>query len=151
VGRIALYAALEAGVKVIAGVRKSQMNEAVALGAVASIDISDEDEIAKLGTVDAVADTVGGELATKLIAKVKPGGNYGSVTGPVSNAALHPTVTVNAFMAHPDPKTYVHYAEAVRDGKLKLPLEHVMPLADAAKAHTMAEKGGVGGKIVLTA
>jgi NADPH:quinone reductase-like Zn-dependent oxidoreductase len=151
VGRIALYAALEAGVKVIAGVRKSQKDEAVALGAVAAIDLEDEDEIAKLGTVDAVADTVGGEVATKLIAKVKAGGNYGSVTGPVANSALHPTVSMNAFMAHPDPKAYVHYAEAVRDGKLKLPVEHVMPLEDAGKAQAMAEKGGVGGKIVLTA
>jgi NADPH:quinone reductase-like Zn-dependent oxidoreductase len=151
VGRMALYAALEIGTKVIAGVRKKQMAEALALGAVAAIDISDDDEIAKLGTVDAVADTIGGELATKLIGKVKAGGNYGSVVGPVSNAALHPTVHVNAFMAHPDPKTYVHYAEAVRDGKLKLPLERVMPLKEAAEAHALAEKGGVGGKIVLTA
>jgi NADPH:quinone reductase-like Zn-dependent oxidoreductase len=151
VGRVALYAALEAGVKVIAGVRKKQKDEAMALGAVAAIDVSDEDEIAKLGVVDAVADTVGGELATKLIAKVKPGGNYGSVTGPVANAALHPTVSMNAFMAHPDPKAYVHYAEAVRDGKLQRPLDRVMPLSEAAEAQAIAEKGGVGGKIVLTA
>ncbi len=150
VGRIALYAALEAGVKVIAGVRKKQMAEAILLGATAAIDLGDEDEIAKLGSVDAVADAVGGELATKLIAKVKPGGNYGSVVGPVRNAALHPTVQVNAFMATTDPKTYVHYAEAIRDGKLKLTIERVMPLADAGERQVMGEKGSVG-KIVLTA
>lgn len=151
VGRVALYAALELGAKVIAGVRKKQIPAALALGAVAAIDISDEDEIAKLGTIDAVADTIGGALATRLIGKVKPGGNYGSVVGPVSNAAMHPTVHVNAVMARPDPKTVVHIAEAVRDGKLALPLERVMPMAEAAAAHAVAEKGGVGGKIVLTA
>ena len=53
-------------------------------------------------------------------------------------------------MAEPNPATLVHYAEAIRDGKLKLPLDRVMPLADAAESHSIAEKGGIG-KIVLTA
>jgi NADPH:quinone reductase-like Zn-dependent oxidoreductase len=150
VGRIALFAALEIGAKVIAGVRKKQIEEAKSLGAADAIDISDDDELAKLGVVDAVADTIGGELATKLIAKVKPGGNYGSVVGPPSNAALNPTVHVNAFMAHADAKTYVHYGEAIRDGKLVLPVDRMVPLADAAEAQEAGEKGGVG-KIVLLA
>ena len=150
VGRIALYAAIEAGIQVIAGVRKKQIPEALSLGAVAAVDISDDDELSKLGTVDAVADTIGGPIGMKLIGKVKPGGNFGSVVGPPANAALHPTVHVNAFMAEPNPATLVHYAEAIRDGKLKLPLDRVMPLADAAEAHAIADKGGIG-KIVLTA
>jgi len=150
VGRIALYAAKEIGVKIIAGVRKKQIQEALSLGAVAAIDISDDTEIAKLGIVDAVADTIGGPTATKLIGKVKPGGNYGSVVGPPSNAALHPTVQVNAFQAHPDPKTYVHYAEAIRDKKLVLPIDRMLPLAEAAEAQAAGEKGSVG-KIILLA
>lgn len=148
VGRIALYAANEMGVKVIAGVRKKQIAEAKSLGAVEAIDVGDDDELAKLGLVDAVADTVGGPLATKLIARVKPGGNYGSVVGPPANAALHPTVKVNAFMAHPDVKTYVHFAEAIRDRKLAIPVGRLLPLAEAAEAHALGEKGGVG-KIIL--
>jgi NADPH:quinone reductase-like Zn-dependent oxidoreductase len=150
VGRIALYCALESGIKVIVGVRKKQIAEALALGATAAIDIDDDDELSRLGIVDAVADTIGGPIATKLIAKVKPGGNFGSVVGPPANAALHPTIHINAFMAEPNPATVVHYAEAIRDNKLKLPLDRVLPLADAAEAQTIAEKGGVG-KIVLTA
>ena len=151
VGRIALYAAKEIGANIIAGVRKKQIDEALKLGAVAAIDISDDKEIAKLGIVDAVADTIGGETATKLIAKVKPGGNYGSTVGPPSNAALHPTVQVNAFMAHPDTKTYIHYGEAIRDGKLTLPIDRMMPLAEAAEAQSLGEKGGGAGKIILLA
>jgi NADPH:quinone reductase-like Zn-dependent oxidoreductase len=150
VGRIALHCALEMGVKVIAGVRKKQIDEALALGAIAAIDLGDDRAIASVGIVDAVADTVGGELATKLIAKVRPGGNYGSVTGPVSNGNLHPTVHVNAFMAHTDPKTYIHYGEAIRDGKLKLPVDRILPLSETAEGHAAAEKGGIG-KIILTA
>jgi len=150
VGRCALFAALEIGANVIAGVRKQQIDEAKSLGATAAFDTGDDKAIASIGLVDAVADTINHDLATKLIAKVKPGGNFGSVVGPPSNAALHPTVQVNAIMATPDPKTFIHYGEAIRDGKLKLPIDSLMPLSEAAAAQALGEKGG-GGKIVLTA
>ena len=39
-------------------------------------------------------------------------------------------------------------AEAVRDGKLVIPIGLKLPLAEAAMAHAMAKKGGVG-KILL--
>jgi NADPH:quinone reductase-like Zn-dependent oxidoreductase len=150
VGRCALFAALEIGAKVIAGVRKQQIDEALSLGAIAAIDTDDDKSIAAVGIVDAVADTVNHDVAAKLIAKVKPGGIFASVLGPPSNAALHPTVQVNPVMSGPDPKTVVHYAEAIRDGKLKLPIDRLMPLAEAAQAQTIAEKGNIG-KIILTA
>ena len=150
VGRCALFAALEIGAKVIAGVRKQQIDEALSLGAIAAIDTDDDKSLASLGIVDAVADTVNHDVAAKLIAKVKPGGIFASVLGPPSNAAFHPTVQVNPIMSGPDPKTVVHYAEAIRDGKLKLPIDRLMPLAEAAEAQALAEKGGIG-KIVLTA
>ncbi len=150
VGRCALFAALEIGAKVIAGVRKKQVDEAKALGAFAAFDTEDDKSIASVGVVDAVADTVNYDVAARLMAKVKSGGNFGSVLGPPSNAALHPTVHINAIMATPDPKTFIHYGEAIRDGKLKLPIDGLMPLAEAAAAQTLAEKGG-GGKIILTA
>lgn len=148
VGRCALLAAREIGAKVIAGVRRKQMDEARALGATEVIDLGDDDSIARIGSVDGVADTVGGDIAAKLLAKVKPGGNFGSVLGPPKDAALHPTVKITAISAQHDAQTVAHYGEAVRDGRLKLPIESVMPLAEAADAQATAEKGGVG-KIVL--
>ena len=54
VGRIALYAAIESGAKVIAGVRLSQIDEAIALGATAAIDINDSSVLSSLGLVDGV-------------------------------------------------------------------------------------------------
>jgi NADPH:quinone reductase-like Zn-dependent oxidoreductase len=149
VGRCALFAAQEIGAQVIAGVRKSQIEEAKSLGAIEAIDLSDDSAIAKLGTVDGVADTVGGGVAAKLLAKVKPGGNYGSVLGPPKDAALHPTINIKPITSHRDPATYVHYGEAIRDNKLTLPIDRIMPLSDAAAAHAALEKGGIG-KIVLT-
>jgi NADPH:quinone reductase-like Zn-dependent oxidoreductase len=149
VGRCALLAAIEIGAKVIAGVRKNQIDEAKALGAIEAIDLSDDSAIARLGTLDGVADTVGGDTAPKLLAKIKPGGNFGSVIGAPKDAALHPTINIRPITSHRSPPTYVHYAEAIRDGKLEMPIDRVMPLSDAAKAHAAAEKGGIG-KIVLT-
>lgn len=150
VGRAALQAAKEIGAKVIAAVRAKQIEEALKLGATSAIDVSDEAGFAKLGFVDAVADTVGGELATKLLAKVKQGGVFASVAGPPKGAELHPTLVINALYSHADPKTFVHYAELVRDGKFVLPIDRVVPMSDAAEAQAATEKGGRG-KIVLTA
>jgi NADPH:quinone reductase-like Zn-dependent oxidoreductase len=150
VGRCALFAALELGAHVIAGVRKHQIAEALDLGCIAAIDLADDSAIASLGLVDAVADTVNHDPATKLISHVKPGGIFASVLGPPANAALHPTVQVHAIMATPNPETVIHYAEAVRDNKLTLPIDRILPLSEAAAGQAAAEKGGIG-KVVLTA
>jgi NADPH:quinone reductase-like Zn-dependent oxidoreductase len=149
VGRCALFAALQIGAHVIAGVRKQHMEETMDLGALAAIDINDPAAIASLGSLDAVADTVGGAVAGKLIARVKPGGIFGTVVSAPANAQLHPTVTVNHIMATPDPATVVHYAQAVRDGRFRLPIDRILPLSKAAEAQTAAEKGGIG-KVILT-
>ena len=148
VGRFALFTAIEIGAKVIAAVRKKQIEEALAFGATAAIDIGDEDEIARLGTLDAVCDAVGGPLASKLLAHIKPGGIYASIVGPPQDAALHPNVQVRAFGSHADAKAMAHLAEAVRDGKLQLPIDLVLPLGEAADAHAKGERGGIG-KILL--
>jgi NADPH:quinone reductase-like Zn-dependent oxidoreductase len=152
VGRCAVFAAKEIGAKVIAGVRKKQLEEARALpGVIDAIALDDDDALTRLGLMDGVADTVGGAIASKLLTKVKQGGTFGSVLGPPKDAELNPTVNVNAIMGKPDAATFIHYAEAVRDGKLVLPIDRLMPLSEAAEAHAALEKGGVAGKIVLMA
>ena len=151
VGRSAVFAAKQMRSTVIAGVRKKQKGEAAELGADEMIALDDDDDIARLGFIDAVADTVNGETAQKLIAKVKQGGVYGSVVGPPANAKLHPTVRVQHIMAKPDAEKLSWLAEQVAAGKLRIPIDRMMPLEEAAKAHAVAEKGGVGGKILLLA
>jgi NADPH:quinone reductase-like Zn-dependent oxidoreductase len=41
-------------------------------------------------------------------------------------------------------------AEDIANGKFRIPVDRKVPLADAAKAHAEAEKGGIG-KILLLA
>jgi NADPH:quinone reductase-like Zn-dependent oxidoreductase len=49
-----------------------------------------------------------------------------------------------------DRETLEFMAQAVRDGKLVIPIGRKLPLSDAAEAQAAAEKGGVG-KILLVA
>ena len=74
VGRAAVHTAKKIGAQVIAGVRTGQIGSARALGVSGVVAIDDDESIAKLSSLDAIADTVGGEVAVKLIAKVMPGG-----------------------------------------------------------------------------
>ena len=150
VGRSAVYVAKRAGAKVIAGVRTTQLEEAKSLGADQVLAIDDDEALAKLGLLDAVADTVNHETAQKLLGKVTPGGIFASVLGPPANAALHPQVKVVPVVCQPDPERMVKLAEAVRDKRLTIPIDRILPLADAAAGQRAAEKGGIG-KVILTA
>src|SRR5258708_18204194 len=103
-----------------------------------------------LSQLDAVANTDGEKTAEKLIAKVKPGGVFASVLGAPQNAEKYPSVRVVPVFAKPDTKTLQFMAEAVRDGKLVIPISRKLPLSDAGAGQAAAEKGGIG-KVLLVA
>jgi NADPH:quinone reductase-like Zn-dependent oxidoreductase len=150
VGRSAVWTAKKAGAVVLAGVRKSQMEEAAELGADEVLALDDSAAVGRLGLIDAVADTVGGETAEMLLGKVKQGGMFASVLGPPGNAKMHPTVKIQAIQVVPDARMLKNLAEDVVAGKLKIPIDRMVPLADAGEAHAAAEKGGIG-KVLLLA
>jgi NADPH:quinone reductase-like Zn-dependent oxidoreductase len=149
VGRTAVWVAKKLGAHVIIGVRSSQKEAAEELGADAVLALDSRREIDSLGFVEVVADTIGGGVGEALIAKVRPGGTYASIVGPPLNARLHPTVKVEAFGSHPDAASMRSLAEDIANGKFKIPVERIIPLADAAKAHAAAEKGGIS-KVILS-
>lgn len=148
VGRSAVFTAKTRGATAIAGVLKRQIPDAKTVGADQVVATDDDTAIANLPPLDAVADAVGGKTGEKLIARVRPGGIYASVVGAPQNAAAYPSVKVVAVFSHFDRKTLESMAEAVRDGKLVIPIGLKLPLRQAAEAHALAEKGGVG-KILL--
>ncbi len=149
VGRAATHAAKKLGAQVIAGVRKNQLDAAASLGTAGVVALDDDEALAKLGPVDAVADTVGGAIAGKLLARVRPGGTFGYASVlPEGSQALHPAVTITRVFARPDPSKVREFADDLRDGRFILPIGRRLPLADAREAHVLGEKGGVG-KIVL--
>jgi NADPH:quinone reductase-like Zn-dependent oxidoreductase len=80
VGRAAVHSAKKIGAQVIAGVRKRQLDDARSLDVVDVLAIDDYEAIENFRSVDAIADTIGGEVAAKLLAKVKQGGAFGYST-----------------------------------------------------------------------
>jgi len=150
VGRSAVRTAKMAGARVIAGVRKRQMDEAKSLGADEILALDDDAAVAKLGFVDAVADTVGHATAEALLAKVKQGGVFASVLGPPANAGMHPTVKIVPVVAKPDAAMLAELAAEVEGGRLTIPVDRMLPLAQAAEGQAAVEKGGIG-KVLLLA
>lgn len=151
VGRAAVHTAKKIGAQVIAGVRGKELDGARSLGVSDVLAVDDAKAIEKFRLVDAIVDTVGGEVAGKLIAKVKQGGSfaYASVL-PQGAVEQNPSVKIARVRTQPDPSKLREFADDVRDGKFVLPIGRRMPLRDAAEAHVLGEKGGIG-KILLLA
>jgi NADPH:quinone reductase-like Zn-dependent oxidoreductase len=151
VGRAAVHTAKKIGAQVIAGVRGKELNDARSLGVSDVLAIDDVQAIENFPLLDAIADTVGGEVAVKLIGRVKQNGCFGyAALLPESAAARNPTVKITRVGARPDASKVREFADDLRDGKFVLPIGRRMPLSDAAEAHVLGEKGGVG-KILLLA
>lgn len=151
VGRSAVFTAKSLGATVIAAVLKSQLQFAAGLGADRVIATDDEEAMATLPMLDAVADAVAGKTAEALIAKVKAGGVFASVLGVPANADKFPEVKVVPVYASPDPKILLFMANAVKSGKLVIPIGQKLPLVDASKAQEMVAKGLARGKVLLLA
>ena len=134
----------------IAGVLKKQMDEVKTVGADQVVATDDDGVIASLPLLDAVADAVGGRTAEQLMGKIKPGGVFATVLRAPQNAARYPSVKVVPVFSKFDRRTLEFMAEAVRDGKLEIPISETLPLSEAAQAQAAAEKGGIG-KILLVA
>jgi NADPH:quinone reductase-like Zn-dependent oxidoreductase len=148
VGRTAICVALERGAHVIVGVRARQRQQAQALRAAHIVALDSDDEINALPELDAIADTVNGEVIAKLLSKLKRGGVLGSVLGK-PKAAEDKDIRIETFMAQPDAMRLARMAEAVRSGKLAIPIARRFRLSEAAAAQQLAETGHVGGKVLL--
>jgi NADPH:quinone reductase-like Zn-dependent oxidoreductase len=148
VGRSAVFTAKSLGAKVIAGVRKKQLEQAEALNVAEVVAIDDQDALASLKMLDAVADTANGATAEQLIGKVKAGGIFASVLGAPRNSADYASVKVVPIYASSDTKALLEMARAVVEKKLSIPIVARRALKDAAEAHRLVEKG-VNGKVLL--
>jgi NADPH:quinone reductase-like Zn-dependent oxidoreductase len=147
VGRTAVYVAKKHGMKVIAGVRGKDRKQAETLGADRIVAIDDEQGIASLGQVDAIADTVGHDVITKLMPYIRSSGVLASVLGKPQGADGK-NFTVREVYAQPDAARLRQLAEAVANGEFSIPIARRMKLSEVREAQRLAEAGGIG-KIVL--
>jgi NADPH:quinone reductase-like Zn-dependent oxidoreductase len=146
VGRAAVFTAQSRGAEVLAGVRRKQKEEAAKLN-IDVIALDDDAELARIGRLDAIADTIDGDTLQKLLDKVKHGGTVGSVLGE-ADGAKERGLAARALVSHPDPQRLAALAEAVAAGKLVIPIAARLPLEQVREAQTMVEKGA-SGKVVL--
>jgi NADPH:quinone reductase-like Zn-dependent oxidoreductase len=146
-----VHTAKKIDAQVLAGVHRKDVADASSLGVSDVLAIDDDEAVEKFRLVGAIADMVGGDVATKFIVKIKQGGSfvYTAVLRE-SAAALYPSVKIKRVLAQLDPSKVREFADDVRDGNFVPPIGRRMPLHDAAEAHVLGEKGGIGKILLLT-
>ena len=153
-GGVAGYAiqlAKHLGARVITTASAANHDYVRGLGADQVIDYNKDDFTKVVKDVDAVFETVGGDVATRSFAVIKPGGRAAFIasgaTAPVSPRAdvqsLRPAV--GRDRPHLERILHLHATGAVR-----LPETRVFPLREAADALRISESRHFRGKLVLT-
>jgi NADPH:quinone reductase-like Zn-dependent oxidoreductase len=149
VGRCAVYMARVLNARVIAGVLRSQLDQADSIGADETVALDDPAAFAKIPQVDVIANTLRGKPATDLLAKVKDGGTFASVTGAPEGAQRYPNVRVVPFRSKQDRAGISFIADAVNARKMTIPIGRREELKNAGDAQAAFTKGGIG-KVLLT-
>jgi NADPH:quinone reductase-like Zn-dependent oxidoreductase len=149
-GRAAVFAALDAGAVVYAGIRESSRDAVKDLPVAGVIDLSDAAALAALGPFDHMADTVGGAVAERLFAHIRPYGIVASIAVPPPNPPALSTQRFVSLVVSFDAPRLERFARELSAKNRSMPVAHILPLSDVALAHRLMEQGGVGGKIVLT-
>jgi NADPH:quinone reductase-like Zn-dependent oxidoreductase len=148
VGRTAVYMAKVLGARVIAGVLRSQLDQAESIGADETVALDDPAAFAALPQVDIVANMLRGKAATELLAKVKDGGTFASVTGAPEGSEDYPKVRAVPFRSKQDRAGIAFIADAVNAGKMTIPIGLRAQLKNVGAAQAAFTKGGIG-KVLL--
>ncbi|MEV5144741.1 NADP-dependent oxidoreductase [Streptomyces sp. NPDC052727] len=153
VGHLAVQIAKALGAKVTGTARQSQHGGLVALGADDVIDYVSEDFTDSVRDVDVVIDTVGGDCALRSLSVLRPGGILVTLPGPPEDALVRHAAEQDKravfMLVEPDRQGLLALTELVGEGRLAPVVDTVLPLAEAAKAHELAETAPKFGKIVL--
>jgi NADPH:quinone reductase-like Zn-dependent oxidoreductase len=150
VGHFAVQFARAKGAWVAATVKTSDLALARNLGADQPIDYttaSFEDEVRD---IDLVFDLIGGDTQTRSFAVLKDGGTLISTLQQPDAAALARRHARGAhYMAKPNARQLEGIAELIDAGKVKVIVDAIYPLEEAARAHRHMERDHIAGKVVL--
>jgi NADPH:quinone reductase-like Zn-dependent oxidoreductase len=151
VGHLAVQIAKARGAHVIATARADKHAALRELGADEVIDYTEVDAPAAATGLDLVVDAVGGAGAARWLPALRPGGLLVPVTGGAVTAeqATQAGVRLASILVEPDYAGLEGLAGLVDTGQLRVLVQDVFPLAEAARAHTLGEQGRTLGKIVL--
>ena len=150
VGMYAVQLARWKGAHVIATTSATNIDFVKGLGAESVIDYGATRFEDVVRDMDAVIDTVGGDVLDKSWAVLKPGGILVTIAGrPSEEIAREHGVRATSIQGHADAARLRQIAKLVDDGSVTVEVAKVFPLADAAKAHALSETGHGRGRIVL--
>ncbi|PWI04729.1 NADPH:quinone reductase [Streptomyces sp. NWU339] len=144
VGSIAVQLTREAGARVIGTGRSADRATVLDLGAHAFLDLAAA-RLEDAGEVDVVFDVIGGDILDRSAALVRAGGTLVTIAHP-------PTVRPKDgralfFVVEPDRARLADLAQRLRDGRLKVRVGAVRPLAETAIA--FAPERRIAGRTVI--
>lgn len=150
VAGFAIQLAKHIGARVITTASAANHEYVRGLGADEVIDYRSVDFTQKVSGCDAVFDTVGGEVASKSFAVLRPGGRAAFIASGAS-APASPRSDVSAYRPKVgrDREHLERVASLVLSGAVRPPEIRHFPLAQAAAAHAMSEARHLRGKLVL--
>ncbi|HUH20033.1 NADP-dependent oxidoreductase [Albibacterium sp.] len=105
--------------------------------------------------IDAVMDTMGGEILYRSIALVKPGGKVVCLPSSTKDdpkaiaLAQEKGVDLIWFMMQPEKGILQTISDLLNDEKLRVEIQQIFPMQEIAQAHQLIETHGVRGKIVV--
>jgi len=156
VGLFLLQLAAAAGITTIGVGRQAMHDQMSILGAAWCIDYTREDVAQRTltlagGPVDAIADLVGGTLAATAVPALRPGGQIAAIATPELDLdpLLDANITFRGVLIGDNGDRTRALAALLDQRALRPVISHLLPLAAAAEAHRILERGHAGGKIVL--
>jgi NADPH:quinone reductase-like Zn-dependent oxidoreductase len=150
VGSMAVQLAKNKGAHVI-GTGSGENEEFVRkLGADEFIDYKKAKFEDKVSGVDVVFDTVGGDTQERAFQTLKRGGFLiSTVSPPSAEKAKEFNVKVAMVEVTPKPDQLAEINRLIENGKLRVRVAAVLPLAEVKKAHQLSATGHPDGKIIL--
>lgn len=150
VGHLAVQIAKARGAYVIGTASAGKHELLRELGADEVVDYRTTDFEDTVSDVDVVLDAVGGDLGQRSLKVLKQGGHLITLPGPDGLPEDPQGVHAAWMLVEPDLRGLLEIAALADAGELRVVIDTVLPLEQAAKAHEIGEQGRTTGKIVLT-
>jgi NADPH:quinone reductase-like Zn-dependent oxidoreductase len=154
VGTFVVQLAARTSARVVAVARREHHDRLRELGAAVTIDFAQGDVEAAIsrtiGTVDAVADLVGGDTTARSLETLRLGGRLAAIAELKGDLglAIDRNVSIRGVLVRPDGERLSLLGDLLARGDLRTFVGATYPLEDAALAHERLEAGRTG-KIVL--